>query len=464
MQSRTRPRVAFTWVNHTEIGMFTGTAGGPPVAERSSDGERAPSLLVKGRSLAAELLERRQRVPLVVAGVIAALALVPVAVLPAKSAIYAGIANPSPTIHTYTVAIVVAGAVVAIRATRGFLTGLLPWAPFLVWLVIFTIAAWDPSARTVSGLLQLGLGAVTFAIGAAAEAQDRTRSILVWAFAVAAWIQLVAILLATAGLPLRRIGGHQALDVLGRATGLTSHPGELAKLLFFCGLCALMLPQRTTWQRWAAWLTLGAVLAGVSLSQSRSVLVAIIAMIVIFVLLEFTAGRWQRRHFVVIGITLALGAASLPWLIARFSADPSGGARGHVAEVALRAIEARPWAGVGPNGYVAVVGATDQLTASGVPVHNAFLLSAAELGIAGAFYLWLPFLIVAVRAIYYTWQTRGADLAARVVVSALPGIGLIAMTGWGLMQGPYFLIFSLVMAYFGARAGSGSGQVGDGLH
>ncbi|MDQ7903115.1 hypothetical protein RB614_01100 [Phytohabitans sp. ZYX-F-186] len=451
-------------MKHTEIGMFTGTAGGPPVAERSSDGERDPSLLMKGRSLAAELLDRRQRVPLAVGVVIAALALVPVAILPSESAIYAGIANPSPTLHTYTAAIVVAGVVVAIRATRGFLTGLLLWAPFLVWLIIFMISAWDPSARTVSGLLQLALGAITFAIGVAGEAQDRARSFLVWAFAIAAWIQLAAILLASIGLPLRRIGGQQALDVLGRATGLTSHPGELAKLLFFCGLCALMLPQRTTWERWAAWLTLGAVLVGVSLAQSRSVLVAIISMIVIFVLLELTAGRWQRRHFVVIGITLALGAASLPWLIARFSADPSGGARGHVAKVAFHAIEAHPWAGVGPNGYVAVVGATDPLTAGGVPVHNVFLLSAAEVGVAGAFYLWLPFLVVAARAIYYTWRTRGSDLAARVVVSALPGIGLIAMTGWGLMQGPYFLIFSLVLGYFGARAGTGSGQVGDGLN
>jgi hypothetical protein len=400
-------------------------------------------------------IPRRQ---IAVAFLVATLGLVPVALVPRNGPIYAGIANLTPTLYTYTIAILLACVVMAKAAPRRFFTVLLPWAPFLVWIVALTLSTWDFSPRTMSGLLQLGLGALAFAVGAVAERQDRDRSLLAWAFAAVAWGQLFAIASATVGLRMRHITGAQALDIQGRATGLTAHPGELSKLLFFCGLCALTLPQRTTRERWAVWLTLAAVFIGVFLTQSRTVLVAVISMVFIFMLLEFTAGRWQRKHLAVVGLTVVLGAASLPWLIDRFAADPNGGARQHVAQVALRAVQDHPWAGVGPNSYVAVIGALDRLTATGVPVHNVFLLTAAELGIVGALFLWLPFVVVSAWAMYHVWRTRGADQAARIIVSALPGICLIGMTGWGLLQGPYLAIFFLVIGYFGARTGSGHAE------
>ncbi|MFI6761355.1 O-antigen ligase family protein [Micromonospora sp. NPDC050417] len=381
------------------------------------------------------------------------LGLVPVALLPAESPIYAGITNATPTLYTFTLTLGLSSLLMVMLAGRRFRAGLLPWAPFLLWLLTLTVVAWGWSPRTVSGLLHLCLGAIAFAIGVAAHHQDRGGSALAWVFAAVAWVQLGAIVAAVLGFPLREVTGAQALDVHGRATGLTSHPGELSKVLFFCGLCVLTLPQRTARERVAVWLTLGAVFVGTSLTQSRAVLAAVMAMILISVLLELAGGRWQRKHFVILGTTVVLGLASLPWLINRFMADPTGGARPHITQVALSAIGDHPWAGVGPNGYVAVIGATDRLTETGVPVHNIFLLSAAELGILGAVLLWLPFLVVAVRAIRRVRLSRGADPTARVLVSALPGIVLIGATGWGLLQGPYFLIFSLVMGYFGARIG-----------
>lgn len=409
------------------------------------------------------LLERRQDVAL--AFLTCCLGLVPIALLPTENSIYAGIATATPTVYTYTIAAVLAGGVLATVAPRRFLSGLLPWAPLFAWFILLSILTWEGSGRAVSGVLHLELAALVFAVGAAARGYERDRlggPFLSWAFAVVAWIQLIAIAMAAIGFPLRRIEGAQALDVLGRATGLTAHPGELAKLLFFCGLCALTLPQRSRRERWAAWCTLGAVLLGISLAQSRTALVATMSMIFIFVLLELTAGRWQRRHFVVLGITIVLGALSLPWLIERFSADPSGGARQHVARVAFSVIRDHPLAGVGPNNYVAVVGKLDALTETGVPVHNIFLLSAAELGVLGAALLWLPFAMVTARSLGRVWRTRGTDLDARVIVSALPGVVLIAMTGWGLLQGPYFLMFALVFGYFGVKARSDTPGVGDG--
>jgi len=385
----------------------------------------------------------------------------PIALLPASSSTYAGIANLTPTIHTYTIALIAALVVAALHEPARSRAALLLWAPLVLWLAVLTPAAWGASARTLSGVLQLCLGAGAFIVGAAWEARDRRVGVLSWLFAAVAWIQLLACALAAIGLPLRTITGAQALDIKGRATGLTAHPGELSKLLFLCAVCILLLPQRNGWERWVVWSALGAVFGGVFLSESRTVLVAVIALVGLSVALELVGGRWQRRHLVIVGLTAGLGAASLPWLIARFAADPAGGARQGMLGVALRAIGDHPWTGVGVNGYVAVVGETDSLTRTGVPVHTIFLLSAAELGIIGALALWLPLAVVAVRAVRHLWRSRGADPAARILVSAMPGILLIGATGWGLMQGPYLLLLLLVTGYVGARVGA-SKRGGDG--
>ncbi|MFI5916319.1 O-antigen ligase family protein [Dactylosporangium sp. NPDC051541] len=395
---------------------------------------------------------QRRHLPLAV--LVFTIGVAPIALLPSESPIYAGIANIAPTIHTYTLALIGALAIAVWRAPADARTALLLWAPLLVWLLVLAPTAWGGSARTWSGVLQLSLGAGAFIVGRLWAARDRRFGVLSWLFAAVAWAQLLAAALAVVGLPLRRIEGAQSLDIKGRATALTAHPGELSKLLFFCAVCVLLLPQRRGAARWLVWSTLGAIFVGVFLSESRTVLVAVVGLVGLSVLLELIGGRWQRRHLVVVGLTALLGTASLPWLIERFSADPAGGDREHLLDVALKTIGAHPVAGVGVNGYVAVVGQTDRLTQTGVPVHSMFLLSVAELGVLGAVALWLPLGLIIVRAVRRLWQTRGADPAARVLVSAVPGICLIGVTGWGLMQGPYLLVLLLVTGYIGARIGT----------
>jgi O-antigen ligase len=137
-----------------------------------------------------------------------------------------------------------------------------------------------------------------------------------------------------------------------------------------------------------------------------------------------------------------------------------------VTQVAERVIREHPWTGVGPNGYVAVAGRFDRLTATGVPVHNIFLLSAAELGIVSAVLLWVPFVAVTIRAVRQVWRTRGtgSEVGARVIVSALPGFVLIAVTGWGLLEGSGFLMLCLIFGYFGAGSGADRPEGVDGRH
>jgi hypothetical protein len=394
---------------------------------------------------------------------VAALGLAPITLVPRDSPTYVGMANAVPTVFDYTLAIVVAAVLLGRAAPQLFRLALAAWLPFAVVIAVLTVFFWGFSPRHVSGLLQITLALLAFGIGVVAESMEREESLLPQAFAVVAWGQLAAVLLAVMGLPLRTITGPQAIDIHGRATGLTAHPGELSKLLFFCALCALALPQRTSRERWTVWLTLGAVFVGVFLTESRTILVSVIAMVFIYMMLEIVGGRWQRKHFAVLGMTVVLGAASLPWMISRFAADPTGGARGHTYSVAGQVLADHFWVGVGPNSYVDVVGLIDHLTKTGVPVHNMFLLTAGELGVPGAALLWMPVLLVLGWAVYHTVRTRGRDRAARILVSALPGIFLIALTGWGLLQGPYFAIFLLVLGYFGARTGA-PGQVEEDAH
>jgi len=402
---------------------------------------------------AARMSDRWRRATTVV--LVVTLGIAPLALLPIASPIYAGMATAAPTLYTYTLAIVLAATVLAFREPRMMLAASLPWAPLLAWLIVLTIFAWDSTPRLYSGLIHLVLGAAAFAIGVGAAVDDRdgeaspTLLRVPWLFAAVAWIQVLTVALALAGLPLRTLTFALAQDVNGRATGLTTHPGELSKLLFFCAMCALLLPQRTPRERWFAWSTFGVILVGIFLTQSRAALGGLVVMIGIFVRLEFAVGRWQRRHAVVLGMTVVLALASIPWIIHRFATDT--GARGHTMRIAFDVIRDRPWSGVGVNSYVAVVGRTDPLTSTGVPVHNIFLLSAAEMGIVGALLLWLPFVLVSVRAVGALRASRGTDPAARVIVAALPGVVMMALTGWGLLQGPYFLLFAFMFGYFGSR-------------
>ncbi|WP_117210265.1 O-antigen ligase family protein [Allorhizocola rhizosphaerae] len=406
------------------------------------------------------LLDSRLRIPTALLCV--CLAVGPMAFANSDARIYVGIAPHVPTFYTYTGALIALMLLYLIWGSAADWRGLKPWLPFVAWLAIGSLLAWGFSLHMASGMAHLLLGALSFTAGAAAARRDPEGTVVPWTFAVAAWIQLLAIESASFGFPLRQITGPQAPDLVGREVGLTSHPGELAKLLFFCAMFVLVLPKRGLLQRWAVRLTLVAIFLGTSLSQSRTGLVAVVALVVTFVALELLSAKLRRAHLIMLGGVGVLCAASAPWMIARFSADPEGGSRGHVMGVAFRLIKEHPWFGLGPNNYVAVGGASDALTASGVPVHNAFLMSAAELGIVGGALVWLALVLVAWGAVKAVKSSKANNIHARVLVSALPGLFLTANTGWGLLQAPTFLILCLCFGYFNVRAAQwrDAGEVG----
>lgn len=364
--------------------------------------------------------------------------------------IYVGIAPEIPTIFTYTIVLVAIGIIYAAKDLRVW-RELDLWYPLLAWLLILGFFAWGFAPRTVSGSVHFVLTAMVFGVGQLAGKWDSASPILARTFAAIAWLQLFAVGLWAIGLPLRELTGPQPPDVAGRAFGLTGHPGELAKLLFFCAMFVLTLPRRTSAEKWLFRLTMAAIFIGVYFSQSRTGLLSIVVLVAAYTVLESLSAGLRKSHVMMLGTTGFLGLASLPWLITRFSADPAGGARQHVLWVAVELIKDNFLLGVGPNNYVAVGGTIDVLTASGVPVHNAFLLSLAELGLIGATLFWFPFMLFATAAVLVLKRTKGGHTAARVLVSSFVGLLLTALTGWGLLQGATLLVMALTFGYFGAQ-------------
>jgi O-antigen ligase len=137
----------------------------------------------------------------------------------------------------------------------------------------------------------------------------------------------------------------------------------------------------------------------------------------------------------------------------RIQQDPNGGPRAGLAAAAIEQIDRQPW-GIGPNAYVSVVSKYDAVTANGYPVHNTFLLTAAELGVLGALLFWLPVLgLVAV-----AWMSRKrpgfAGSFAIAIVASAPGLYVVNATGWAILRGPLLPLWFLICGIAYSQLGS----------
>jgi hypothetical protein len=93
----------------------------------------------------------------------------------------------------------------------------------------------------------------------------------------------------------------------------------------------------------------------------------------------------------------------------------------------------------------------DPLTASGVPVHDAFLLTVGEMGIFAGALIWLPFALLLIRAIRSSRTAGAVGLTARAYLAIVPALLLTGVTGWGLLQAPTFELFALVAGLFAGQ-------------
>lgn len=356
-----------------------------------------------------------------------------------------GLAGSAPALYTYS-ALVFVAAIILLANSRAPMSRM--FAPFILLLVIGSGLFWEMTSLVQAGLLQLMLGILAWGVGAHVG-KISTRDLGFGKFFAGLITAIIVLetLLGVAqfmGVPINSMDPGTAALMGSRVNGSMNHPNNLGKVLLF--LIILLLPflrsaDKQVRQRSVA----GIVIAflPMALTGGRATFIAAVLVVVLTgVLSRGIKGRLAMPLGVLV---LILPFIDSIWQ--RFEEDPEGGSRGYLLEIALRQIAAHPWEGIGPNSYVSIVGLTDALTATGLPVHNTFLLTAAELGIPGAAGLFLPLICLLAVA----WKFRSTEghvgASATAYLAAAPAWILVAGTGWGMLSTSILPLWFFTMGF-----------------
>lgn len=338
---------------------------------------------------------------------------------------------------TFTTMVLLTLALLALLQRR---LELLPLAfvPFLLFLVLGKWLLWP----AVGGLRGNSLNLLIFVAAWTAglwlgsmycdlqEGLDLLARIVVVIIA----FELVVTILQLAGMPVFPTSGRTLQLEGGRVNGTFSHPSTPGKVITL--LLVFLLPATRAEERSTRRLAYFGVVAGavpVFASLSRANTVALLAMILVWSLIQ-PRERYLTARFALPG---AVGIGLLFFvddILGRFAADPVGGKREHLLEVALYQLTLTPLFGVGPGLYLHTVGQYDQLTSEGWPVHNIFVLETVELGFVGAVLLFSPLLMTFVAALRARRSTSEGGDFSRAVIAYVPALVLIGTTGWGLID------------------------------
>ncbi|MDQ1059912.1 hypothetical protein QFZ23_003813 [Arthrobacter globiformis] len=360
---------------------------------------------------------------------------------------HVGIAPSNPELTTY--AVVLAGFLLfaVFRPQHGYRLWL--WIPLLLWLTLGTILIWSGGPTVEAGVLQLILAPAGWVLGVNISGQvssDGGRFLVRTVFLII-FVQLLVCGLQVLGLNVNAMDASQEAILGLRYNGTLGHPNDLGKIIFL--LVALILPFGRKLERFdlAIWrMAIAAALVVLGLTGGRAVSAATVCMLLLWSVLSPSREGTKGRKALTVGIALTAAVFLAGVLLGRFDEDPEGGARTTLTDIAWAQIMSSPWAGVGPNLYVDVVGSYNPLTASGVPVHNAFLLALAEIGVVGALALLLPIVACLIRVLPRTRLRSFSGEASRVYVCALPGLYLIGTTGWGVLGGYVLPLLAMVFA------------------
>jgi len=369
-----------------------------------------------------------------------------------------GIAESVPVLATYTVILMCIAYIFVLRILYGQSRARsLPLSAFvfLAFLVVGLSSIWQGTDEQLAGGLQLTMGYLAWFVGGQLGplilVETRRIQAVAGAIVGIVGIETVVTVLQRAGMRINPMSPSLALLMGDRTNGTTNHPDDLGKVLLLLVILCLGL-MGTTDQRTRRTLWLAVVLAFIplGLSQGRADLLAALTTIVLWALLS--GRRWSMT--IRVGVPLAAILITLPFagaIITRVQEDPDGGPREGLAAAAIEQIHRQPW-GVGPNSYVSVVSAYDQVTALGYPVHDTFLLTAAELGVLGAILFWLPVMGFLVMA----WMARKrpgfAGSFGTVIVASAPGLFVVNYTGWAMISvfllPLWFLIYGIAYSQF----------------
>lgn len=349
------------------------------------------------------------------------------------------------TFHLALVAGLLALPLQTIRSTP-------PWFVLFIITLIVLVSVRDLwSSHVASGVLQWWSSVLAWGVGGAValsargEGKPTERVIALGGAIIVGW-HGAAVLLQLAGL--RSVSAIEvgALEVT-RASGVAGHSGNLGKIMFV--VIMLLLPVTRSAdrvaRRWAfAAIAAGALLTGLSFSRANTVAVAIL----IGLWLILGPGIGLAKRLLIPAVALLVAFPIIDLLVLRNEYDPDGGSRPQLLATALRQIGETLWFGVGPNSYLEVVGRYDPLAAGGLPVHSAFLLALAELGLLCIVLLLIPIIgAIAVSARSAAVGVPAVRGYGVVLIGAIPGIVVIAGTGWGMLREQYLILLFFAVGY-----------------
>jgi O-antigen ligase len=417
-------------------------------------------LTLTGFALAVPVCRQPGWPVLALAALICTLILYPVLFTNDPNPRHSGIAPSIPILTGYIVVLLGIAYALLLRLLRQpTRTRSLPLSAFvfLGFLAIGLSSIWQGTDEQLSGALELSLGFCAWFIGGQLGPLvfNRVRRVRAVAdtIAVIVGIETVVAVLQRVGLRINPMSPALAAIMGDRTNGTTNHPDNLGKVMFLLLFLSLgLMATGDARTRRTLWMAIMIMVIPLGLSQGRADIIAALSTVILWALLS---GR-KRSLPLRLGMPLIVVLIFLPFagsVLKRVEEDPHGGPRTALAASAYEQIDREPW-GVGPNSYVSVVSAYNYVTATGYPVHNTFLLTAAELGILGAVLFWLP-VAGLLTAAWLSRKRKGfAGSFALVVVASAPGLYVINATGWGILSGPllplWFLIYGLAYSQIGS--------------
>lgn len=365
----------------------------------------------------------------------------------------AGIADGGPVLYAHAMVIF---AIFLLALPTGGTKSL----PLAFWLLILGLVVgwafvWPQTPLVASGLLHVLTGIAAWGCGAAIgrifSLEDASNARRLAGFLlILAVFQLFCAGLQVSGTGLTVLGQDLGTErVPGRVNGAFAHPGTLGKYVILLLIPTLpLLKSALSVTRKMAFATTVILLLVLALTQGRANFLAALGAVIIWGVIAPGTNLGGRLRLLV-GVV----CVSLPFVgvyLDRFQVDPDGGDRPGLLAAGLLQLARNPWLGTGPNNYVNVVGSFSRETAAGFPVHNAYLLSAAELGVPLALCLLLPFAALMIRSVRHL-AARSMNPYAYSIVAFIPGLLLVTYTGWGMLSGTMFLLWFFVFGFASSK-------------
>lgn len=368
-----------------------------------------------------------------------------------------GIATGAPEFTTLNLLLLLAAA--AIWLTGGRLNIWPVLITFVALAAILTATEWGNTVQQQSGMVLLLFALLAFGVGSwlGANKNLAAQAGLVTVAAGLCAIQAVTALAQSQGILILLTSDPAArffIEEQNRMVGLYNHPSTLGKTAFL--LLAILLPMTTSTSRYCRLVSMVGIISGLVgtvLTLARANTLAIIIALVLWMVINRRTISLGRRlsTLVALGVALLANTSSVSGLVSRNEEDPLGGQRPELLRVGLDQIASAPWTGIGPNSYSETVGRFNELAATGFPVHNTFLLGVAELGIPLAVIFFSPIAITLLSCLRRRHRIGHLDARGATFISMVPGMAIIAWTGWGMLALATLPLWYFALGYLRAE-------------